>query len=472
MSDKKKRNWFVRLLRVLIFLCLLAVVAVWAAKIWVVPSVARGLAADSLGEFWSGAIEIDDVDVNIFSPSYVRGITVRDGSGRTWLNVSEVRVEMVWDGFIPRLQTASVDTVNVSLQLIDGKCIVPLKSGEPSGQPGQPADIAEIINDLKKTEMTVAAVTVRTVNNVSKDDQTPDGVTLPMELARVILATSVDISDIKWKDGTLSVDKAISQIAKDRLVMNVSGGIQLDRSIKFNADIAGPLCGGNIRGDLKAVLSPGSSTQLTMDASADSVKMADLTRIISPDKPMEEGTGKVVARMSMSGSDPETIKGRVAFFLDDAHLWNTPILSALFEYMKLKMENADIESCVELTGTTATIISGQLATKVWAADFEKGGTVELDGGKVDMYVIFLPIKQTGAILNIVKNLNPLNLLAKEVFRLHVTGDKDNASVTPVPFSDLSKLPVGALGLLKSVTTSGGQLGGNIFKTLAGEEKEK
>ncbi|MCP4379676.1 MAG: hypothetical protein GY794_26345 [bacterium] len=468
MSDKKKRSRFVRLLRALISLCLLVVILVWVAKILVIPSITRGLAADSLGEFWSGAIEIDDVDVNVFSASYVRGISVRDDSGRTWLNVPEVRMEMVWDGIIPRLQAARVDTVNISLQLIDGKCIVPLKPSEPSGEP---LDIAELVDMLEKTEMTIATVTVRAVNNVSesKNDQTPDGVVLPMELARIILATSVDISDIKWKDGTLTLASALGQIAKDRLVMNASGGIQPDRSMKFNADIAGPLCGGKIRGDFKAVLSPEASG-LTVEASADDIKMADLTRITSPDEPMKEGTGKVVARMSMSGADPETIRGRVAFFLDDAHLWNTPILSSLFEYMKLKMESADIESCVELTGTTATIVSGQLATKVWAADFEKGGTIELGGGEVDMYVIFLPIKQTGIILNVVKKFNPLNLLAKEVFRLHVTGDKNSTTVMPVLFSDLSKLPAGAMGLLESVTTTGGQLGGDIFKAVSGDKK--
>jgi len=607
MSDKKKRNWFVRLVRVVIYLCLLGAIGVWVAKIWVAPSIVRGMAGSYLDDVWFGTIEIDDVDVNIFGPSYVRGVTVRDNLDRTWLSVPEVRAEVAWDGFFPRLAVVKVGVVNVSPQFVDGRCTVPLKPSESSDDP---ADIVRIINDLKEVEITVGIVTLRTVNGVSPAGGAPrtlpagralDGVVLPTELARAISRANIIFPDIGWKGGKLSVDRALGEIGDDPVSVHLSGGLQGDQSIvlsgegllltpeeavsgtfevrfkpggmgyfeaslvgqvhaglrgeirgyriteatldilasniqpdKFewligpnelvwlalesskveahieaafqpdasvtatgridlsgpigrihaaikgqyapdgaaqgSAKITGTLCGGNLQADVKAVLRPGVPVQLALEASAEKVKMADLTRIIAADKVMEEGTGKVVVRASMFGADPESITGRLAFFLDDAHLWNTPILSALFKHMKLKMDKSDIQSRVELAGTTATIVSGQLATMVWAADFEKGGTVDFNGGKVDMYVIFLPIKQTGAVLNFVKRFNPLNLLAKEVFRLHVTGDKDAPRITPVPFSDLAKLPAGALGLLKSVTTSGGQLGGDIFKAVLGGGK--
>jgi len=606
MSDGKKRNWFVRLVRVVICLCLLGAIGIWAAKIWVAPSIVRGMAGSYLGDVWFGTIEIDDVDVNIFGPSYVRGVTLRDNLGRTWLSVPEVRVEAAWDGFIPRLGSVAVGVVNVSPQFVDGQCTVPLKATESAGDP---VDIVKIFNDLEEVDMTVGVVRLSAVNEVSPGgggrrifptDRALDGIVLPVELARAISPVSIICPGIGWKGGKLSVAKTLGEIGGDPVSVNLSGGLQDDRSIKFSgkglllapdealsaafevnierrgkgdfkaslsgkvhaalsgeirdyritkatldvlaaniqpdkfewligpnemvwlalesskveahieatvranmpvavtgridlsgpigevratieaegqytrnkplegvAKITGTLCGGDLQADVKAVLRPDAPVQLALEASAEKVKMADLSRILAPDKVMEEGTGKVVVRLAMSGADVESVTGRLAFFLDDAHLWNTPILSALFKHMNLKMDKADIQSRVELTGTTATIVSGQLATMVWAADFEKGGTVDFDGGGVDLYVIFLPVKQTGALLNIVKKFNPLNLLAKEVFRLHVTGDRSDPTITPVPFSDLSKLPTGAMGLLKSVTTSGGQLGGNIFKAITG-----
>ena len=595
MSDGKKRNWFVRLGRAVICLCLLGAILVWVAKIWVLPPVVRSMAGSYLGDVWFGTIEIDDVDVNIFGPSYVRGVTVRDNLDRTWLSVPEVRVGVTWDGFVPRLGSVRVAVVNVSPQFVDGKCTVPLKLSESSDDP---ADIATIINDLKEVEMTVDIVTVRTVNGVSPADRTLDGIVLPAELARATSQTNIIFPGIEWKGGKLSVDRALGEIGSDRIAVSMGGSLQPDRSItlrgeglllapeeavkgtfevrlqpggaahfkvslagevqadlhaevqadgtiqatldvlashiqpdkfewligpnemvwlamesskvevrlegtvkrdmsvdaKGRIDLSGPigeiraiveaegqytrkeplegaakitgtLCGGKLQADVKAVLRPGAPVQLTLEASAEKVKMADFTRVLSPDKIMEEGTGKGVIRLSMSGSDPASITGRGAFFLDDADLWQVPILSALFKHMKLKLDRADIEGSFDLAGTTVKTITGQLATMVWAADFEKGGTVDFDSGKIDMYVIFLPIKQAGILLNFVKAINPLRLVANEVFRLHVTGMRDDPRITPVPFSDLAKLPVGAMGLLKSVTTSGGQLGGDIFKAI-------
>jgi len=593
MGDKKKRNWFVRLGRVVVCLCLLGVIGVWVAKIWVAPSIVRNMAGSYLNDVWFGTIEIHDVDVNIFGPSYVRGVTVRDNLGRTWLSVPEVRAEVAWDGFVPRLAVVTVGVVNVSPQFVDGQCTVPLKVGESSDDP---ADIVRIISDLKEVDMTVGIVTLRTVNNDSPTDRTLDGVALPPALARAISQANIIFPDIEWKDGKLSVDRALGEIGDDPVSVNLGGGLQGDRSIALNgeglllapdeavsaafevrlqpggtghfeaslvgqvhaglrgeiqgyritkatldvlasniqpdefewligpnetvwlalesskvevhleaavrpdtsftatgridssgpigkihatikgqyapdgaaqgsAKITGTLCGGDLQADVKAVLRPDLPVQLTMETSAQKVNMADLTRILAADKIMKDGTGGGVIRLTMSGSDLASISGKGAFFLDDADLWQFPILSALFKHMNLNFDKADIESSFDLAGTTIRIATGQLATTVWAAEFETGGTVDLDSSKVDMYVLFLPIKQAGVLMNLVKAINPLRLIAKEVFRLHVTGTQNDPRITPVPFSDLTRLPLGALGLLKSVTTSGGQLGGDIFKAI-------
>ncbi|MDP6543080.1 MAG: hypothetical protein QGH60_03760 [Phycisphaerae bacterium] len=595
MSDEKKRNWFVRIVRVVVCLCLLGVIGVWVVKIWILPSLVRREASSYLDDVWVGTIEIEDVDVNIFGPSHVRGVTVCDNLNRTWVSVPEVRIDVAWDGFVPRLRAVRIGVVNLSPQFVDGQCTVPLKLGESSDDPD---DIVRIINDLKEIEITVGIVTLCTVSDVSTEDRTMDGVVLPPAFAQAISQANIIFPDIGWKGGKLSIDRALGEIGDDPVSVQFSGGLQDDRSIEFrgeglllapeevvsgafevrlkpggmghfqvslvgqvhaglrgeiqgyrvtkvtldvlasniqpdkfewligpdetvwlalesskvvarieatctpngafdaagridlsgpigethaivkgqyapdgaaqgSAKITGTLCGGNLQADVKAVLHPDLPVQLTIEASAEKVSMADLTRILAADKVMTEGIGGGVIRMTMSGSDLASMSGRGAFFLDDADLWQVPLFSALFKHMNLKLDKADIESSFDLEGTTATIITGQLATMLWAAEFEKGGTVDIDSGKIDMYVLFLPVKQAGLLLNLVKAINPLRLVAKEVFRLHVTGTKADPTITPVPFSDLTKLPLGALGLLKSVTTSGGQLGGDIFKAVLG-----
>jgi hypothetical protein len=143
----------------------------------------------------------------------------------------------------------------------------------------------------------------------------------------------------------------------------------------------------------------------------------------------------------------------------------TPIFSEIFKYMNIKFDKSDLQAAFDVEGTTTTIKTGHMATTVWAANFEPGGTIDYKSGKVDMYVVFLPIKHAGVLLNFVKAINPLNLIAKQVLLLHVNGTVDKPMITPVPFRDLKKVPSDAIDLLKSVTASGGQLGGDIFNAI-------
>ena len=122
----------------------------------------------------------------------------------------------------------------------------------------------------------------------------------------------------------------------------------------------------------------------------------------------------------------------------------------------------------------ATIKTGQLATTIWAADAEAGGTIDLASRDVDMYVLFLPIKQAGPILNALGAVNPLKLIFKEdpltlivkkIIRQHVTGTLDKPVITPEPLSDLAKAPAGAVNFFKDVAVGAGQLGGGIFKAI-------
>jgi hypothetical protein len=593
MSDKKKKSWFMRFVRGIIFLCLLGVILVWVAKIWVLPPLIRGAANSYLGDAWSGTIEIGSVEVNIFAPSYVRGVTVSDGLGRVWLDVPEIRLDTAWDGYVPRLEGIRVAVVTATPHFVDGKCAVPLKRTESSDDP---ADLVAIIDGLQEIELSIGVARLQAVNHVSPAEGTLDGMLLPAVLARSLSRANITFPCIEWRGGKLSVDKVRGEIGGGQISIDMGGGLQPDQSIRFRGhglllaaeetldgkfeinfkpggvvqfkmgytgqvqvdfhgdiqgdgqanttldvlasnvqpdefewligsneivwlalessdvkihletivnadmsatatgriDLSGPIgqgnaiikgqhasdgsgqvtakitgtpCDGTLQADLKTVYRPDAPVKLTLEASAENVKMAELTRILVPDRVMEKGTGKGMIHFEISGADTASIRGRGAFFLDDANLWKMPILAAVFKYMKLKLGKSDIQARFDLKGTNATLVTGQLATMLWAADFEPGGTFDYYSEKVDMYVMFLPIKHAGILLNIFKAINPLNLIAKQVFRLHITGTRNNPKITPVPFRDLKVLPAGALGLLKSVTASGGQLGGNIFNAI-------
>ena len=550
MSEKKKKNWFVRFVGGLLGLCVILVLLGWGAKMLIVPGMVRRAVIDHMAGLWSGPVEIDYVEVNIFSPSQVRGIRISDELGRTWLIAPEVIVETAWEGFKPRVEAVRISEINLSPQMTNGACVIPLKRGEPSGEP---VDIAEIINDLQALDITVDMLTLLPVDKADQDTRGLEGISLPAPLSGLIRDTRVVFRKIEWSDGKLNVpvadgdigqrgvsvgltgrveqgkfnlrlkpgriaaatlDLAGSNIDPERLewltgsdkivrsvlnesevnvyleatskpdapieadgVVNFSGPIGQAKAVvtgqyadyrltQTRADITGILCSGKLQAKISADRdAPDHKLKFSLDATARRVKMADLTGVLTPDNVMTEGLGSGDINLTMSGLQTASIAGRGAFFLDDSDMLHVPILSDLFKHMKMKLGTSDLEGEFALSGATATVLSGQLGAAVWAADFEKGGTIDLAGEKVEMHVIFLPIKQAGVLMNIAKAINPLRLVAKEIFRLRVTGPIDKPVIIPVPLGEVSKIPAGAIELLKKTASTGGQLGGGILKTI-------
>ncbi|MBT3201011.1 MAG: hypothetical protein HN350_14000 [Phycisphaerales bacterium] len=590
MSKKKKRNWFVRLLRAIVVLLVLVWVSIWAASIWVVPNIARNAAREYLAETWSGDVSISSVEVNFFTPSYLRGITIRDDSGRVWLDIPVVRLDVVWDGFVPRLHTVRIDTAALTPQCVNGKCTIPFKTTTSSDDP---PDWVAIVNDLTEIELDIGVVNLYAVNHASGPVLKAGGVQLPMAVSRRLSETNISFPQIAWRGGKLSVGEAVGDIGTEKIALNLSGGVQADKSIrfggkarqlarenaaigqaelvfktgglvgfdiaydgtvqvkvsgdahgdgssnmvmdvaaskvipedftwlvssnryalsslrganvkvhlertidsseagkvtgqlaltgaigKFDAELAGAydsqgtgkftvgvtgsLCGGSLEGSVVTEYRPDLPLRVTIDASVDKATMVDLTQILIPDKVMKQGVGTGKIYLEIPCANPTSTKGNGVLFLDDAYLSKTPILADLFNHVKIKLDKSDLYCVFDLAGDMMTVKTGHLATHVWAVNFEPGGTIQYTGGPVDMYAIFLPLKRAGAILSL---LDPLKLFVKQVLRLHITGTVGDTKIVAAPFSDLKKVPAGALELLAEVAKTGGQLGGGIINAI-------
>jgi len=449
---------------------------------------------------WFGTVTIDDVEANLFGPSYIRGISIRDELDKRWLAVRSVRLDLAWDGLTPRVVAAGMDGVDISPQFVNGRCTVPFKPPPSEG----PLGIAAWANDLKDVTLTVRDISIAAVNEVPlvsgggvlRPDDHPNGsIVLGMGFAEAM--SNITIPGVKWQRGKLTVDEIRAESRHGKVDSDLYGAIQDDGSViligqavsaLFNGEtcetiesefrfggygritvaVTGTAFSGPVQGEFKANIQPDAPVQWTMEGSASKTSMAELTRVFTPDNVVERGTAKAMVRLGMSGFDTDSLKGNVAFFLDDADVWRLPILSALFKHMKLKLDKADVQASFNITGTLATVRTGQLGTLVWAADFLEGGTVDFKSGKIDGYAVFVPIKQAGLLRNVFKAINPLRLVTDEVFRLHVTGTTDKAKVTPEPFSKLVKLSAGTVGLLQGVAKGGGQLTGDVFKAVFGK----
>jgi len=604
MSDKKKKNLFARLLRMLICLCLLLVAGFFAARLWVLPAMVRGEVRARVAEVWTGDIEIAEVELNLRGPSCVRGVELRDDLGRTWLSVPEIRIEVVWEGYAPSIKALRVASAAVRPQCAGGACTIPLKSPAPSDDP---QDIVDVIIGLKDIELTVDLISLDPVNIDSAPTGELEGIVLPDRFARIVSQTSVVFKDAAWTGGQLEVSELSGRIGNEPIAVGLTGGIRDndtvavggeirgaknvdflgaefdlalvrggakrfsvklagrirgrisgevqpdeavtttatvdlavskikpeqfrfligsdinvrraiaggdvkirldaagkrgepialsgtadfsgpvgrfeaklkgqigDRGLQWgDADFTGSACGGKFDGKLKADRMGDKPMRLTLAASAHQIKMPELTRIFTPDKPMDAGVLAGELKIAMYAWDARTARGTGAFFLDNADPLNVPILSDILKHMDIKLSEADLRGRLGVDGRTLSIASGQLASILWAADFEPGGTINLDTGKIDMYAVFIPIKQVGPILKVFDAVNPIKLLLgkdpvrellKHMVRQHVTGTIDKPVITSVPISDLSKIPVGTVKFFKSVAEGAGQFTGNVLKAL-------
>jgi len=451
MSNETKRTWKARLPGALIKLGILLLVLAGAAKWWIVPAVGRSVVRAKLADLWDGPVAIEEIDFNFFGPWHVRGVTLRDAADRQWLHIKTVRLSLRgWPGPRPTLVAADIDGVKVSPHFADGQCLLPLKPS-PSG-PGQPHQrLQTFLNRYRDVRLTARDISIVAAN------ETPAATTfaptaavgtdrwqLPGPALAAVLE-NVRIPAISWKDGVLVVDDVSATVCNGRAsTHNLRADIQGDQSLLVSGDIT-----------------------------AADIDMAELTRALGLDKPMEHGTGQGVLRFRISSSGVSSLRGHGAIFLDEADVYHVPVLEQLFQSLGMTPSKGDAEASFDLVWPKATIHKGRLSSLILSIKADPGGTVNIKTGDINGSIVPMPTKQARMLIGNAGVFNPLAPLVGMVFRVHLDGhwsDPPQRLITKKPMHDLAKLTDSTLDLFRSATITGGQLRGDVFKAL--EEMEK
>ena len=88
-------------------------------------------------EQWDGELTIDTIDFNWTSPSYLRGLELRDAAGREWLRAGSLKVTLRdWPGLHPVLSEIEVVDLDLQGHFVGGKLQLPLKLVSPTKQNG------------------------------------------------------------------------------------------------------------------------------------------------------------------------------------------------------------------------------------------------------------------------------------------------------------------------------------------------
>jgi hypothetical protein len=119
--------------------------ALLVGKHWIVPSVLRQRASAAVREQWDGDLTIADINFNWTGPTYLRGITLRDASGREWLRAGSVKLTLRnWPGFHPVLREVEVENLDLRGFFAEGVLQLPLKPPPPHDRKNEQFDLPTI----------------------------------------------------------------------------------------------------------------------------------------------------------------------------------------------------------------------------------------------------------------------------------------------------------------------------------------
>ena len=117
--------------------------------------------------------------------------------------------------------------------------------------------------------------------------------------------------------------------------------------------------------------------------------------------------------------------------------------------------HADAVTIFSLVDNVATIQLGRMADRLVALDVEKGSTVRMDTGRLDLFVSGGLMSQLRPALQMLPMVNWAANMADALVHMHVTGTLDEPVVTPKPARALT---TNALSFMKIATNFGGDFG--------------
>lgn len=259
------------------------------------------------------------------------------------------------------------------------------------------------------------------------------------------------------------------QIQLDRLVLPLPGLLEFrDISVpKFtvgNADANVPnlscrSCEGNVRGNAEFSLYP-FTYDLLLDV--ESVSAAELFRAINPKSEMEKGLVNGRVAISATGISMAGFHLNSLAVAENVDFEVSPIFFSMFRMMGVKPDSvrgtSDLAIAFNIDYPVLTIDKARLANRASAMDVEPGGTINLETGQLDFYVV-------GGGLNDIRIglLTPSRNLAKHLTRLRVQGHWSDPAEKMVNKAPMTDLAVGTLGFFVDWLKVGGDFGMGILR---------
>ncbi|MFB0525314.1 MAG: hypothetical protein ACETVZ_07210, partial [Phycisphaerae bacterium] len=271
-------------------------------------------------------------------------------------------------------------------------------------------------------------------------------------------------------------------LARDRVVTDsLSMMVKVQgRHLGFE-DLKADFCRGHIKGSFYADLKPNEPVEFGGQILAQKVALEELTAALRKTKKVTKGIITLDYSFDNTGKDLKNMRGVGQIFLDDTDISAFPVIPHMFRAIGLPNYNplqmSDAAAIFTMSGPTVQIVRARLANRFGALEAEPEGTINMQTGHIDIYVVAVPLESVQAVLKRLPVVNLFMNLRDKLTRLHIKGhwtDPPGKIVTKEPLKDIKE---GTINFLKEAANNSGQFGQailqrfrDVFKSILNKNK--
>lgn len=232
--------------------------------------------------------------------------------------------------------------------------------------------------------------------------------------------------------------------------------------------LSGLVCNGPVDGMIFIEAKQNETPQLCGRFLAQRMSFVELTSIFGgPGREAKKGSVILNYNFTSQGRDLHSLSGDGQILLDDADISVIPVIPLIFNAMGLAqldpLKMSDAECTFSTSGPTIKITSAHIANPFGAIEAEPGGTINLQTGRIKMYVMAVPLRQIETLARRIPFADIVFNLKDRLTRFYIRGHWSSPPaelITKTPVKDITD---GTIGFLQDVVRNGGQFGQDMLK---------
>ncbi len=240
-----------------------------------------------------------------------------------------------------------------------------------------------------------------------------------------------------------------------------------DQNINFE-EISAEVYNGPVIGSVYLETEKNKLTKINGRFTGENISFIELTSLLSgQDKKAAKGSVTLNYSFATKSDNLQSLSADGQIILNDADITVIPVIPYIFNTLGLSkldpLKLSDAECTFSMAGPLVKIQSAHIANPLGAIEIEPGGTIDLQTGQLDMYVIAVPLRQLDDLVRKAPVADIVFNLRDKLSRFYLRGHWSSPPaklLTKTPIKDIKE---GTIGFLQDVARNGGNFGQEMIK---------